>query len=146
MAAIGKAARARGYFTREEFLSVCDWKQRKRKRHETEKNSERDIREATQEALSSANERGRIEPLVALRGVSWPTASCFLHFGHADPYPILDRRALQALGVTPPAAYGFQFWWDYVHFCREAAARAGLSMRDLDRALWQYSKEQGITL
>jgi hypothetical protein len=37
--------------------------------------------------------------------------------------------------------YEFSFWWEYTQFCRKLAAEAGVSMRTLDRALWQYSKE-----
>ena len=39
---------------------------------------------------------------MALSGVRWPTASVLLHFGHRDRYPILDYRALEALGVPSP--------------------------------------------
>lgn len=58
-----------------------------------------------------------------------------------DLYPILDYRALWSLGIDPPPAYDFPFWRAYTLACRELAAGAGVSMRDLDRALWQYSKE-----
>jgi hypothetical protein len=37
--------------------------------------------------------------------------------------------------------YDFDLWWCYVCTCREIAAQAGVDMRTLDRALWQYSKE-----
>jgi hypothetical protein len=37
-----------------------------------------------------------------------------LNFGHADPYPILDFRALESLGVARPAAYSLAFWLAYV--------------------------------
>jgi hypothetical protein len=30
---------------------------------------------------------------------------------------------------------------NYAEFCRKTAAECGVSMRMLDRALWQYSKE-----
>ncbi|MBI4851367.1 MAG: hypothetical protein HY819_06015 [Acidobacteria bacterium] len=41
--------------------------------------------------------------------------------------------------------YSFSFWWDYVLFCREIAERNSISMRVLDRALWQYSKDNQAT-
>ena len=78
-----------------------------------------------------------------LDGVGWPTASVLLHFGHAEPYPILDYRALWSCGVPrPPSQYSFGLWWPYTRFCREITRRYGISMRTLDRALWQYSKER----
>jgi hypothetical protein len=65
-----------------------------------------------------------------------------LHFAHRDLYPILDFRALWSLGhEKPPAFYTFDFWWEYVQSCRARAKECGVSMRVLDRALWQFSKE-----
>jgi hypothetical protein len=68
-------------------------------------------------------------------------ASVILHWGCHEPYPILDYRALWSLGIDSPPAYNFNFWWAYTQQCRGLAAQAGVSMRTLDRALWQYSKE-----
>ncbi|HUV14993.1 MAG TPA: hypothetical protein VMW28_00330 [Pelolinea sp.] len=65
-----------------------------------------------------------------------------LHFGHQELYPILDCRANWSLGKgEPPVLYNFDFWWGYVQFSRELAGKVGVSIRELDRALWQYSKE-----
>jgi hypothetical protein len=59
-----------------------------------------------------------------------------------ERYPILDYRALGSLvHDKPPAVYTFDFWWEYVQFCRRLAAELGCSMRVLGRALWQFSKE-----
>jgi hypothetical protein len=44
------------------------------------------------------------------------------------------------LGVTTPPAIDFPVWMEYTRFLRGVAADAGVSMRTLDRALWQYSK------
>jgi hypothetical protein len=76
-----------------------------------------------------------------LRGVSWPTASVVLHFCDTRRYPILDFRALWSLGYATPPAYNLEFWLAYTTFTRALARRRGLSMRILDRALWQYSSE-----
>jgi hypothetical protein len=79
-----------------------------------------------------------------LEGVAYPTASVILHFLHRDPYPILDVRALWSVSADAPAserAYGFEFWSAYVDYTRELASQRGVSMRTLDRALWQYAFE-----
>ena len=98
------------------------------------------IRDVTGTALSTNNERLRIEVLTLLSGVNWPTASVLLHFGHTEPYPILDFRALWSLGLQPPSQYNFEFWWAHTQFCRKLATRCKVSMRTLDQALWQFSK------
>ena len=130
-----------GVFTRDQFLTICRWKTARTQR-QCRENDEAFIRALTNAALTAQHERIRIEALTLLRGVNWPTASVLLHFGHADPYPILDFRALRSVGVDAPPNYEFEFWWRYVAFCRRVASDAGVSMRKLDRALWQRSWEQ----
>jgi hypothetical protein len=101
-----------------------------------------DVEEATRIALSATSERIRIGVLRSLSGVDWPAASVFLHFGHADPYPILDFRALEALGVERGSVtYNFELWSAYVASCRGLATRDGVTMRELDRAMWQWSAD-----
>jgi hypothetical protein len=79
--------------------------------------------------------------LRSLAGVEWPTASVILHFCDRRPYPILDYRALWSLGYRKPPAYTFAFWMAYTRFTRELSQATGHSMRTVDKALWQYSKE-----
>jgi hypothetical protein len=128
------------FATQDEFLALCEWKSSRPRPH-FRKNSDDFIRATTYVALSSPNERLRIEVLTLLTGVSWPIASVILHWCHASPYPILDFRALWSLGINKPPSYDFDFWWAYTRFCRNLGQEAGVSMRVLDRALWQYSKE-----
>jgi len=138
---IGLATRNRGHFTKPEFVALCYWKT-PRTRSRVNANSAALIKDVTKIALSTSHERLRIGVLTLLHGVSWPTASVVLHFTHRDPYPILDFRALWSLGVKKkPAFYTFDFWWEYVQFCRTLACECGVSIRVLDRALWQFSKE-----
>jgi hypothetical protein len=73
-------------------------------------------------------------------------ASVLLHLAYPERYPILDKRALHALGVRPPSAYSFRFWEAYVEACLQLAAQAGVDARTFDQALWQWSKEQGVPL
>ena len=140
--AIGRTARMRGCYTREEFLTVTRWKT-PRSRSRCERNSAVFVEEVTAIALRASDERLRIGVLILLQGVEMPTASVLLHLAHPDPYPILDYRALWSLGIEkPPAACSFEFWQEYTRTCRSLAKQARVSMRTLDRALWQYSKEQ----
>ena len=92
-------------------------------------------------AFRAKNERSRIEILTILYGISWPSASVIIHFCHSDPYPIIDYRSLWTVGLEVPNVYHFELWWCYTESCREIAQRNHVDMRTLDRALWQYSKE-----
>jgi hypothetical protein len=139
--AIGEGARRRGWYTRDEFLTVARWKTQPRPSR-CERNDGATVETVTRLALSTPDERHRIGALTRLVGVEFPTASVLLHLAHREPYPIIDHRALWSLGVDPPPTYySFEFWWAYTRECRALAERAGVSMRTLDRALWQYSNE-----
>lgn len=135
--------KVRGYFLREKFIRLChSLCETPRSQPKVSSNSADFIKSVTQTALSTPSERLRIEVLALLNGVRWSTASIVLHFCHTEPYPILDVRALWSLGVeTSAVVYNFEFWNAYTQFCQELAEEAGVTMRELDRALWQHSKE-----
>jgi hypothetical protein len=138
--AIGRSASKRGSYTRDEFLTVTRWKTQ-RSRSRCEGNDEASVEATTRLALSAPEERIRIEAFTRLHGVAYPTASVLLHFARPDAYPIIDFRALWSLGwASPPTSYTFAFWWAYTLACRSLAKNAGVTVRTLDRALWQYSK------
>lgn len=126
--------------TKQQLLRVTHWKS-PRRAEEAENNKDEYVRAITGFALQTTNERARIEVLTVLSGVKWATASVILHFFHADKYPVLDFRALWSVCAKVPSRYTFAFWQEYYAFCRIIAGRNGHSMRTLDRALWQYSKE-----
>ena len=138
---VGAAARARGYYTRQEFIEVCAWKT-PRSRRRVATNSRHTVMSRTAQALAATDESDRVTPLLELRGVGVPTASTLLYFAFPDDYPILDVRALESLGVKPRSVYPVSFWLDYLRACRELARRYGVSIRTLDKALWQHSKER----
>jgi hypothetical protein len=130
----------------QDLYAVCDWKAPRAAGH-ARKNKSGEVQEITACALGARSERIRIEALQVLHGVNYPTASVILHFFHRDVYPILDFRALWSTGFKQPSQYTFEFWWRYVEATRDLLAKARrtlpwLSIRDLDRALWQYSHER----
>lgn len=137
---LSSRVRTAGYLTKHDLEVLAGWKS-KRIRSRIASNDEGLVREVTRIALSTPEERLRLHVLLALRGVGWPVASVILHFCHKDRYPILDFRALWSASSKVPSFYTFEFWETYTAFCRETAQRVGVSMRVLDRAMWQYSKE-----
>lgn len=98
--------------------------------------------EASRRALATGDEATRMSALLELAGVGVPTASALLYFAFPDDYPILDVRALESLGAKPHSQYQVSFWLEYLGACRELARRYGVSIRTLDKALWQHSKER----
>jgi hypothetical protein len=140
--AAGHSARRRGFYTREEFLTVCEWKT-KRSRPKVAVNSEEAVQRATTVSLDRAgDEKQRMEALTSLAGVGVPTGSALLHFADPGKYPILDVRAMSSLGCRPRTTYPVEFWLDYLDVCRTLAREHGVAIRTLDKALWQRSKER----
>jgi len=132
--------RENGRLTKDQLLTICQWKA-SRSAGNVEKNTPAFVECVTQFAFATSDERARIESLTLLDGVGWPTASVILHLFHKDRYPILDYRALWSVGVEVPRPLSFEFWWQYTLFCRKVADKSRVDMRTLDKALWQYSKE-----
>ncbi|HEY6762747.1 MAG TPA: hypothetical protein VI318_24815, partial [Baekduia sp.] len=142
--AAGEAAVDRGYYTREEFLAVVRWKSARVVPLAGENTAE-DIEEMTRAAFAAGDELARVRALLELRGVGVPVASALLHFAFPDRYPILDFRALATLGDTRRrTTYVPDEWVEYLTRCRGLAERNGVSMRVLDKALWQASKDEDI--
>lgn len=136
----GAAARARGHYTHAEFIDVCRWKT-VRSGPRVASNTEAAVISATARSLATPDETQRMAALLTLKGVGVPTASTLLYCAFPEAYPILDVRALEALGVKPRSVYPVSFWLQYLEACRGLARLHGVSIRTLDKALWQYSKE-----
>jgi hypothetical protein len=105
-------------------------------------NSAAKIRAVTRRAFVIKDPAQQVATVLALAGVGLPTASVLLHFAFPEAVPILDVRALESLGYTGGSSCTPAFWADYVTACRELAAANDVSLRILDKALWQYSKER----
>ena len=86
---IGEKVRARGYYTRGEFIEVCAFKS-VRSRPQIAGNSRDAIVSATRSALATDDEGLRMQHLVALDGVGVPTASTLLYC--AFPARLSDPR------------------------------------------------------
>jgi len=144
--AIGRAVRERGSYTRAEFRTVCRWKT-PRSGPLVARNSASDVRRATSVALDAdSDDAQRMRALRELRGVNWATASVLLHVAYPDDYPIIDVRALHALGVRKRITYSYRLWDEYIAVYRELVASSGLDGRTVDRGLWEWSAEQGEPL
>jgi hypothetical protein len=77
---------------------------------------------------------GRGAAVVARRGLADPLGATASRL--PVRYPILDKRALHALGVRAPATYSFRFWEAYVAEYRKLLEQAGVDGRTSDRGVW----------
>ena len=130
------------YLDRKTFIKLCLWKsKRPKKQYEDKINSEGRIKEIVSIALNSDDEFIKINTLRLLKGVSWPVASVILHFAEPKKYMIMDFRAIWSLGWKQPKSYDFDFWQKYTSEVNEIAKKNKVTLRQLDKALWFYSKE-----
>ena len=100
-----------------------------------------DAVQVAQEATPSneASVRTALSKLDEIRGVGIPVASAVLTALHPDQFTVIDRLAYRALGVT--FRCGLAEYLRYLGFCRNEAARFGITLREHDEALWQYGAE-----
>ncbi|MDT1064657.1 hypothetical protein RM190_22560 [Paracoccus sp. CPCC 101403] len=86
--------------------------------------------------LDQGDDLGAIRTLCRLRMVGVPTATAFACWLRGGEFPLIDVMALRALGYD--GEINGRILRAYIAFCREDATRLGLSLRDLDRALWVH--------
>lgn len=87
---------------------------------------------------TESNDEDRLDALLEIRGVGIPVASAVLTCLDPNRFTVIDVRALDSLGRKPPAANQYRkLYLQYLAFCRREAARLGIRLRVLDRALWK---------
>ena len=134
----------RGYLTKEELHEVARWKSPRRAALTLE-NTADFIKEITERVFTTTDDWTKLLTLTQLQGIGQPTASAILHLYDKGEYPILDIHALWSIGRQWKKRVSYPFWLDYIELCRDIANRNNVSMRELDRALWKYSSDYGIT-
>lgn len=132
----------RGEHTREHLSEIFEWKTKGRGRSRLLRNSAQEIADALNLAVSATTERAAVAVLVGLQGVLVPVASAILTAIDPERYTVIDFRALQALG-SKSTNRSVDFYLTYLGACRRLAEAHHVTLRDLDRALWQWSDEQG---
>jgi hypothetical protein len=130
-----------GTGNRADFEAIVKWKTNDRGKSRPSKNTDQEIEDALRLAIAAKTERAAIAVLLGLQGVHVPVASAILTMINPQKYTVIDYRALEALG-TDSKDRTINFYLEYLNACRQLAKTHGVSLRDLDRALWQWSKER----
>jgi len=136
------------WICKHELIKIAQWKARGRIDYLCDKNTPEEVKEISRKALAANTDRDRMETLRELDGVDYPMASVILHFAFPNKYPILDRRAIWSLhswllhSEKPPSIYSFKCWKEYCGKILCISKSTGCTIREIDKALWQYSKEK----
>jgi hypothetical protein len=135
----GKKIRS-GQYTRANLETIFEWKTNGRGRSRLAKNTDEEIVDALRLAVEAKTDRAAVAVLTGLNGVQVPVASAILTAIDPERFTIIDFRALEALMAIKPMITT-NFYLNYLGQCRELAKENNISLRTLDRALWQWSKE-----
>ena len=135
------------YFTKPEFIEMCGWKS-PRPRHLYESNTSAEVRRVSAEVFAANCERRKLELLTSLKGVGVPTASAILTLTDPQAYGVIDIRVWQLLyqfGVVATRRSGVGFscddWIEFLERLRGWARRFNVTVRDVERALFDHHKE-----
>jgi hypothetical protein len=131
----------RGRYARKYLLEIFEWKTGGRGRSRLANNSDQEIADALKLAIVAKTDRAAVAVLTGLNGIAVPVASAVLTVIDPTRFTIIDFRALEALNVNE-ANLTIDFYLDYLEECRRVAQKHNVSLRTLDRAMWQWSKEE----
>jgi hypothetical protein len=136
------AVRARGWFTRDEFVRMCRWKSPRAQRLWASSTAGR-VRAVSRRVLATRSERRRMELLTALPGVGVPIASAILTLIDPRRYGVLDIRAWQLLVAMRTVTanrrgQGFTIgqWEQYLAALRHHARRLRVTARTIEHTLF----------
>ena len=127
---------------------VAEWRAQRIKGY-IGKNKDKDVIDITQVALTTHNERLRLEALRILNGVNVRMASSILWFCFPDKYSVMDRYAWKTLQIhrliDGEMKDTFECYRYYNKVCGdivESLKHFGITRRKLDKALWQFGCEK----
>jgi hypothetical protein len=103
-------------------------------------NTDGEVLQALRDAIAAKTPREAIESLTRLQGVGIKMASAILTGMFPELYTVCDFRAAEALGMKD--SDDVDFYTSYLEFCRRTAKEYGVSLRNFDRANWQWSKNK----
>jgi hypothetical protein len=135
---------SQGEYARAHLETIYRWKTRGRGISRLEKNTDEEIADVLALAAKAKTERSAVAVLCGLTGIDIPVASAVLTAMNPERYTVVDFRALESLGVTPRPVLTVGYYLAYLDKCRELAKQHRVSLRVLDRALWQWSKDKAI--
>jgi hypothetical protein len=102
------------------------------------------------EVAQAETSRDKVEVLLQVWGIGLAMASAILTVCDPETFTVLDYRAWDVLagaslqGLPEHYPVTSDEYLDYCRVCRQLAEWVGMSLRDLDRALWAKSWRDGL--
>jgi hypothetical protein len=139
---VGPVMRETGFGTAAQVGAIVAWKS-PRTRTYFKRNDPQDVADLTRLAFA-APPHLRHRVLGLLHGVAPRVASAILTVYDPDQFTVFDFRAVESLhklGHLDSPRVAEITYIRHVEECRSLATECGLPLRDLDRALWKWSKD-----
>jgi len=149
--------RSRAYVTRAELLSIGRWKAVRAIGHMD--SDEDQVKMVSQTAFSVSDPGLANWILRHLSGVGAPMASAALTVYDDTAFTVIDVRAMATLRLVDFSALDLEtpewladetatrnswVYGQYVRLCRTIAGQIGVTLRDLDRALWALNGRETL--
>jgi hypothetical protein len=136
-----------GDFSRRHFDTIFEWKTGNRGKSRPAKNNDKSIARALKLVVEERDNPIRpIDALTQLSGVGVPVASAIMTAVFPGRFTVIDFRALSALSVEGYSTSSSEKYLEYVEYCIALARNWGVTLRDLDRALWKWSEKHDAKL
>jgi hypothetical protein len=135
----GKAV-LNGDFSPKHLDTIFRWKTKDRGKSRIRLNSDSEIVDALRLATLAKEPRSTMAVLMGLHGVATPVAAAVATAIYPSIHTMFDFRALEALGCTNHDM-SLPAYLKYREFCLSLASEWNMTLRNLDRALWQWSAD-----
>lgn len=117
------------------LVTVAKWKSPRRSAL-LAKNEPHTLKEALRIARDKLDVEQKMGALCKLHGVGPRMASAILTAMYPTQYLVIDVRALDTLGLGDRTNYE-ALYPEYLSYCLQQAAKAGMELREFDRAIWK---------
>jgi hypothetical protein len=139
-----------GDFSKKNLRVIYRWKMKSWKHLDQEKkyfdkNADETVANVLRAAIDVIDKQKHTElafdQLQLLKGIGPSVASAILMAVFPERFTVIDVMAFRALGVRDKLRRDVPLYLCYLAFCRKQANRLGISLRDMDRALWQWGHD-----
>lgn len=135
-----------------DFFAIIVWKSNRAKTKIKKglARAGKSVRELMREVSQADTPEAKIETLLQIWGIGLPIASAILTVCHPKEFTVLDYRAWATLkeaavsDLPPRYPQSAKEYLQYCQTCRHLADRMGLSLRNLDRALWAKNRKDAL--
>ena len=134
--------------TYQDVRNAYRWKSSRSIRH-FDTNAPRDVTRQVRSAIDIEDPAAALAVLLGLKGVNARTGSAILAVFRPDRFTVMDNRAWATLRehglLADLESKSWRAAWPgYLAECRRIAGAKGVSLRELDRALWKADGRTGM--